>query len=103
MATSVLPPQEADELFVTLRRLAAEGCSILFISHQLGEVRALFHSATVLRSSRVAGAYLSLAYTPMWAENMSAGRGWIAWRWWCLPVGGCAIPGATAHQPTILR
>ncbi|MDD0999942.1 ABC transporter ATP-binding protein [Pseudomonas sp. TNT2022 ID1044] len=53
--TSVLTPQEADELFVTLRRLAAEGCSILFISHKLGEVRALCHSATVLRSGRVAG------------------------------------------------
>ncbi|RWU21375.1 ABC transporter permease [Pseudomonas alkylphenolica] len=26
----------------------------------------------------MAGAYLSLAYTPMWAQNMSAGRGWIA-------------------------
>ncbi|WP_301151541.1 ABC transporter permease [Metapseudomonas otitidis] len=26
----------------------------------------------------MAGAYLSLAYTPMWAENMTAGRGWIA-------------------------
>ena len=53
--TSVLTPQEADELFVTLRRLAAEGCSILFISHKLGEVRALCHSATVLRAGRVAG------------------------------------------------
>lgn len=53
--TSVLTPQEADELFVTLRRLAAEGCSILFISHKLGEVRALCHSATVLRGGRVAG------------------------------------------------
>ena len=48
-------PQEADELFVTLRRLAAEGCSILFISHKLGEVRALCHSATVLRGGRVSG------------------------------------------------
>ncbi|WLI11971.1 MULTISPECIES: ABC transporter ATP-binding protein [Pseudomonas] len=53
--TSVLTPQEADELFVTLRRLATEGCSILFISHKLGEVRALCHSATVLRGGRVAG------------------------------------------------
>jgi simple sugar transport system permease protein len=26
----------------------------------------------------LAGAYMSLAYTPMWAENMTAGRGWIA-------------------------
>ncbi|WPN47828.1 MULTISPECIES: ABC transporter ATP-binding protein [unclassified Pseudomonas] len=53
--TSVLTPQEADDLFVTLRRLAVEGCSILFISHKLGEVRALCHSATVLRAGRVAG------------------------------------------------
>jgi simple sugar transport system ATP-binding protein len=53
--TSVLTPQEADELFVTLRRLAAEGCSILFISHKLGEVRALCHGATVLRGGQVAG------------------------------------------------
>jgi len=53
--TSVLTPQEADDLFVTLRRLASEGCSILFISHKLGEVRALCHSATVLRGGRVSG------------------------------------------------
>ncbi|MBA1289584.1 ABC transporter ATP-binding protein [Pseudomonas japonica] len=53
--TSVLTPQEAEDLFVTLRRLAAEGCSILFISHKLGEVRALCHSATVLRAGRVSG------------------------------------------------
>jgi len=53
--TSVLTPQEADDLFVILRRLASEGCSILFISHKLSEVRALCHSATVLRSGRVSG------------------------------------------------
>ncbi|HZT20501.1 MAG TPA: ABC transporter permease [Dongiaceae bacterium] len=29
-------------------------------------------------TSGLAGAYMSLAYTPMWAENMTAGRGWIA-------------------------
>ncbi|WP_162144450.1 ABC transporter ATP-binding protein [Pseudomonas sp. Rh2] len=54
--TSVLTPQEVDELFITLRALAAEGCSILFISHKLNEVRALCDTATVLRGGRVAGA-----------------------------------------------
>lgn len=53
--TSVLTPQEADELFVTLRRLASEGCSILFISHKLAEVRALCQQATILRAGQVAG------------------------------------------------
>jgi general nucleoside transport system ATP-binding protein len=53
--TSVLTPQEADDLFVVLRRLAAEGCSVLFISHKLNEVRALCESATVLRGGRVSG------------------------------------------------
>lgn len=53
--TSVLTPQEADDLFVVLRRLAAEGCSVLFISHKLNEVRALCQSATVLRAGKVSG------------------------------------------------
>ncbi len=53
--TSVLTPQEADELFVTLRQLASDGCSILFISHKLNEVRALCQRATVLRAGKVSG------------------------------------------------
>ncbi|MBN0281155.1 ATP-binding cassette domain-containing protein, partial [Pseudomonas aeruginosa] len=53
--TSVLTPREAEDLFVTLRRLADEGCSVLFISHKLAEVRALCPRATVLRGGRVAG------------------------------------------------
>jgi simple sugar transport system ATP-binding protein len=53
--TSVLTPQAVDKLFETLRRLAAEGCSILYISHKLDEIRALCHKATVLRSGRVTG------------------------------------------------
>ncbi|WP_293266940.1 ABC transporter ATP-binding protein [Neptunomonas sp.] len=56
--TSVLTPQEVDTLFVTLRRLAEEGCSILFISHKLNEVKALCHRATVLRAGHVSGACL---------------------------------------------
>ena len=51
--TAVLTPQEADQLFVTLRRLASEGCAILYISHRLEEVKALCHEATVLRLGKV--------------------------------------------------
>ena len=50
--TAVLTPQMAERLFETLRRLAAEGCSILYISHKLDEVRALCTSCTVLRGGR---------------------------------------------------
>lgn len=53
--TSVLTPQEATKLFETLRRLAAEGCTILYISHKLEEIRALCNRATVLRGGRVVG------------------------------------------------
>ncbi|MGI9417141.1 MAG: ABC transporter ATP-binding protein [Geminicoccaceae bacterium] len=51
--TSVLTPQEAEKLFETLRRLASEGCSILYISHKLDEIRALCDRATVLRQGKV--------------------------------------------------
>jgi ABC-type uncharacterized transport system ATPase subunit len=47
--TSVLTPSEVQKLFVTLRRLAVEGCSILYISHKLEEVRALCSVATIMR------------------------------------------------------
>ncbi len=50
--TSVLTPGEVQSLFATLRRLAAEGCSILYISHKLEEVRALCSAATVMRLGR---------------------------------------------------
>jgi len=53
--TSVLTPQAVDKLFVTLRRLAAGGCSILYISHKLDEIRALCHHCTVLRGGKVTG------------------------------------------------
>ncbi len=53
--TSVLTPQAVDKLFVTLRQLAAEGCSILYISHKLDEIRALCHRCTVLRGGKVTG------------------------------------------------
>jgi simple sugar transport system ATP-binding protein len=51
--TAVLTPQEADQLFVTLERLAGEGCAILYISHRLEEVKRLCHAATILRLGKV--------------------------------------------------
>lgn len=54
--TSVLTPQAVEKLFETLRRLANEGCSILYISHKLDEIRALCGTCTVMRAGRVAGA-----------------------------------------------
>jgi ABC-type uncharacterized transport system ATPase subunit len=53
--TSVLAPQAVERLFETLRRLAREGCSILYISHKLDEIKALCHTATVISAGRVTG------------------------------------------------
>jgi ABC-type uncharacterized transport system permease subunit len=54
----------------------------------------------------LAGAYLSLAYTPLWVEDMTAGRGWIAlalvvfatWRPWRLVLGAWLFGGVTILQ-----
>lgn len=56
--------------------------------------------------SGIGGAYLSLAYTPMWAENMTAGRGWIAlalivfatWKPGLVLVGAYMFGGITILQ-----
>ncbi|MEM8630953.1 MAG: ABC transporter ATP-binding protein [Pseudomonadota bacterium] len=53
--TSVLTPQEVEILFQTLRKLKAEGTSILYISHKLEEIRALCDNATILRLGKVVG------------------------------------------------
>src|SRR6266567_1047548 len=53
--TSVLTPQAVRKLFETLRQLATEGCTILYISHKLDEIQELCNTATVLRGGRVTG------------------------------------------------
>ena len=50
--TSVLTPQEADQLFVVLESLKAEGRAILYISHKLDEVKRLCDTATILRAGK---------------------------------------------------
>lgn len=71
--TSVLTPQEVDTLFITLRRLAEEGCSILFISHKLNEVKALCHHATILRGGRLSGDCIPAQESPASMARMMVG------------------------------
>ncbi len=53
--TSVLTPQAVEKLFAVLKKLSREGCSILYISHKLHEIRELCTACTVLRGGQVAG------------------------------------------------
>jgi general nucleoside transport system ATP-binding protein len=51
--TAVLTPQEAGQLFIVLKRLASEGCAVIYISHRLEEVKQLCHNVTILRQGKV--------------------------------------------------
>jgi ABC-type uncharacterized transport system ATPase subunit len=53
--TAVLTPQETTEIFTVLRRLTAEGTSIIFISHKLYEVVEIADRITVIRRGKVVG------------------------------------------------
>ena len=53
--TAVLTPQEIEELMQIMRNLAAEGKSILFISHKLNEIMAVADRCSVLRKGKYIG------------------------------------------------
>ncbi len=72
--TAVLTPQEADELFVVLRELVAQGTSIIFISHKLREVLALADRIVVLRRGAVVGETTPGQATPQSLAEMMVGR-----------------------------
>ncbi|VVE34162.1 Galactose/methyl galactoside import ATP-binding protein MglA [Pandoraea iniqua] len=72
--TSVLTPQAVQKLFTTLRRLAAEGCSIVYISHKLDEIRDLCDRATVLRAGKVSGHAVPRDETAETLAQMMIGR-----------------------------
>ncbi len=107
--TSVLTPQEAELLFAVVRRVAAAGCAVLYISHKLQEIRALCSRATVLRAGRVVGARDPAHETPASLAQMmigaapevprrSAGRaGGVR-----LETAGLELPAASLHG-TALR
>jgi general nucleoside transport system ATP-binding protein len=58
--TAVLTPQETSEIFTVLRKLAAEGTSIIFISHKLYEVLEIADRITVIRRGKVVGSRIPL-------------------------------------------
>jgi simple sugar transport system ATP-binding protein len=91
--TSVLTPQAVRKLFETLRLLAAEGCSILYISHKLDEIQELCHTATVLRAGKVTGTCVPSRETAKSMARLMIGRD--------LPV--CEHGEPAAHTDARLR
>lgn len=72
--TAVLTPQEVEELFVTLRRMAGEGKAVIFISHKLDEVMAISDQITVLRDGRVVATVNTDQTTKEELARMMVGR-----------------------------
>lgn len=72
--TSVLTPQAVRKMFETLRRLADEGCSILYISHKLDEIMELCHSATIIRGGKVTGNAIPANETATSLAKMMIGK-----------------------------
>ncbi|HSB89291.1 MAG TPA: ABC transporter ATP-binding protein [Anaerolineales bacterium] len=72
--TAVLTPQEVDELFGTLRRMAAEGHALIFISHKLHEVLAISDRVTVLRDGHVVQTLVTKTTTRPELARLMVGR-----------------------------
>ncbi|HIR09087.1 MAG TPA: ABC transporter ATP-binding protein [Candidatus Avoscillospira stercoripullorum] len=72
--TAVLTPQEIEELMAVMKNLAAEGKSILFISHKLSEIMAVADRCTVLRKGKCIGTVNTADTTPEALSAMMVGR-----------------------------
>lgn len=72
--TAVLTPQEIDELMQIMKNLAAEGKSILFISHKLAEIMAVADRCTVLRKGKYIGTVETKNTTMEELSSMMVGR-----------------------------
>ena len=72
--TAVLTPQEIEELMGIMKSLAAEGKSILFISHKLSEIMAVSDRCTVLRKGRYVGTVNTAETSPEALSRMMVGR-----------------------------
>ena len=72
--TAVLTPQEVDDLFKTLKQMAADGHALIFISHKLHEVLGICNRVTVLRDGKVVGTRLTEGVTRAELAEMMVGR-----------------------------
>ncbi|UCM91890.1 ABC transporter ATP-binding protein [Streptomyces marincola] len=71
--TAVLVPQEVDALFGNLRELTAEGLTVLFISHKLGEVLSVADDITVIRRGTTVGTVEPAGTTPRQLAELMVG------------------------------
>ena len=72
--TAVLTPQEAETLFGTLRTMAGEGKTVIFISHKLHEVKAIADRVTVLRGGKTVATVDARAATQQSLATLMVGR-----------------------------
>ena len=72
--TAVLTPQESEALFATLAQLVAQGLSIVFISHKLGEVLRVSHRVAVLRGGRLVAQAHAAGTTPAQLAHWMVGH-----------------------------
>ena len=87
--TAVLTPDETNELFDTLRRLRAQGVSIVLIAHKLAEVLAVTDRVTVLRHGKVTGSGETSKLTENELATMMVGE---------IPVRSVAAPVTTNEK-----
>jgi ribose transport system ATP-binding protein len=73
-ATSALSINETERLFQVIRRLAADGVAIVYISHRMEEVLAIAHAVTVLRDGRHVGTVAGKDATRRELIRMMVGR-----------------------------
>jgi len=72
--TAVLTPQEVDDLVRVLRRMVAEGKSIVFITHKMNEVMVFSDRVTVLRQGRVTATLPTSGTSPQELARLMVGR-----------------------------
>ncbi len=76
--TTGITAAQARALFTSLRQLAAEGSTVLFVSHKLDEVAALCHTVSVLRAGRAVEAQLSMPQPQERLLQLMFGSSWTA-------------------------